>query len=73
MMDATTTATLRGLVEKGVLGPGALLTDDVHATYAELSKRGVKFVYPPKEQPYGIETMMRDDSGNPFSVVQRRK
>jgi predicted enzyme related to lactoylglutathione lyase len=73
MMDETTAATLRGLVEKGVMGPGAFTTDDVHATYAELSKKGVKFVYPPKDQPYGIETIMRDDSGNPFSIVQRRK
>lgn len=73
MMDDATVATLRSLVERGMLGPGALHTDDVHATYAELSKKGVKFVYPPKEQPYGIETIMRDDSGNPFSVVQPRK
>ena len=73
MMDEGTVATLRGLVEKGVMGPGGLLTDDVHATYAELSKKGVKFAYPPKEQPYGIETILRDDSGNPFSLVQRRK
>jgi predicted enzyme related to lactoylglutathione lyase len=73
MMDEATAATLRGLVEKGVMGPGAFTTDDVHATYAELSKKGVKFAFPPKEQPYGIETIMRDDSGNPFSVVQRRK
>ena len=73
MMDEATAATLRSLVEKGVMGPGALLTDDIQATYTELSKKGVKFLSPPKEQPYGIETIMRDDSGNPFSVVQRRK
>jgi predicted enzyme related to lactoylglutathione lyase len=73
MMDEATATTLRGLVEKGVLGPGALSTDDIHATYAELSKKGVTFLFPPKEQPYGIETIMRDDSGNPFSLVQRRK
>jgi predicted enzyme related to lactoylglutathione lyase len=73
MMDESTAATLRGLVEKGVMGPGALTTDDVQATYTELSKKGVKFLFPPEEQPYGIETVMRDDSGNPFSVVQRRK
>ncbi len=72
-MDQATANTVRSLVEKGALGPGALTTDDVHATYAELSKKGVKFDYPPKEQPYGIETIMRDDSGNPFSLVQRRK
>lgn len=73
MMDESVAATLRSLVEKGVMGPGGLITDDVHATYAELSKKGVKFIYPPKEQPYGIETILRDDSGNPFSLVQPRK
>ena len=73
LMDEASAATLRGLVEKGMLGPGGMTTDDVHATYDELSKKGVKFAYPPKEQPYGIETLLRDDSGNPFSLVQRRK
>jgi len=73
MMDEATAATLRGLVEKGVMGPGVLITDDVHATYAELSKKGVKFLYPPRDMPYGIETIMRDDSGNPFSVTQPRR
>jgi catechol 2,3-dioxygenase-like lactoylglutathione lyase family enzyme len=73
MMDEASAATLRGLVEKGMLGPGGMTTDDVHATYDELSKKGVKFAFPPKEQPYGIETILRDDSGNPFSLVQRRK
>jgi predicted enzyme related to lactoylglutathione lyase len=73
MMDEATAATLRGLVEKGVLGPGVLTTDDVQATYDELSKKGVKFVYPPRQMPYGIETIMRDDSGNHFSLTQPRR
>ena len=73
MMDESVAATLRSLVEKGVMGPGGLVTDDVHATYNELLKKGVKFIYPPKEQPYGIETILRDDSGNPFSLVQPRR
>jgi catechol 2,3-dioxygenase-like lactoylglutathione lyase family enzyme len=72
-MDAPTATALRALVEKGVVGPGALATDDIHATYAELSAKGVKFDFPPKEQPYGVETIMRDDSGNPFSLAQPRK
>ncbi len=72
-MDEATAATLRGLVEKGVMGPGVLVTDDVHTTYTELSKKGVKFVGPPREQPYGIETVMRDDSGNLLSLVQVSK
>lgn len=71
--DEAAAAALRDLVEKGMLGPGALTTDDIQATYAELSTKGVKFDYPPKESPYGMETTMRDDSGNPFSVAQPRK
>jgi predicted enzyme related to lactoylglutathione lyase len=72
-MDDGTVTTLRSLVEKGALGPGGLWTDDVQGTYNDLSKKGVKFVYPPKEQPYGIETILIDDSGNRFSLVQPRK
>jgi hypothetical protein len=39
--------------------------------YQELSKKGVRFKGPPEERPYGIETLMQDESGNWFSVVQR--
>jgi catechol 2,3-dioxygenase-like lactoylglutathione lyase family enzyme len=73
MMDAATIATLRGLVEKGVMGPGGIVTDDVRATYEALSKKGVTFLHPPVEQPYGLGTTLRDDSGNPLSLVERRK
>lgn len=73
MMDEATAATVRGLVAKGVMGTHGLTTDDVQATYEELSKKGVRFGFPPKEQPYGIETLLIDDSGNRFSLVQRRK
>lgn len=71
-MDEGAVSTLRGMVEKGLLGPGGLTTDDIQATYDELTSKGVKFAFPPKEQPYGIETILIDDSGNRFSLVQRR-
>ncbi len=32
--------------------------------------RGVTFLSEPAERPYGIEAMMRDDSGNMISLVQ---
>jgi predicted enzyme related to lactoylglutathione lyase len=66
----------RELLRERYAGPlplRELSAADIHATYEELSKKGVKFVHPPKEQPYGIETILRDDSGNPFSLVQPRK
>jgi catechol 2,3-dioxygenase-like lactoylglutathione lyase family enzyme len=71
MMAEADADVLRVLVEKGALGPGVLEVDDCQKTYDELKAKGVVFLGPPKQQPYGIETMMRDDSGNWFSVVER--
>ena len=73
MMDAAGAEQLRALVEKGVLGNGVLGTDDCQRTYEELLAKGVAFRGPPREQPYGIEVMLQDDSGNWFSLCQRRR
>ncbi len=48
-------------------------TDDVHGDYERLSKRGVEFVAPPEEKFYGVEAIVRDNSGNWFSLTQRKK
>jgi catechol 2,3-dioxygenase-like lactoylglutathione lyase family enzyme len=65
-------ASLRKLVEAGVLGAGVWNTDDCMRTYAELKERGVVFASEPKEMPYGVEAVFRDDSGNFFSLTQRK-
>ncbi len=72
MMDEATAAQLRALVEKGVLGGGVLEVDDCRRTYDELRARGVTFVREPKEMPYGIEALFKDDSGNFYSMTQRK-
>lgn len=72
MMDEATARTIRELVGKGVFGAGVLETDDVHATYTELRSKGVEFMGEPQERPYGIEALLKDDSGNWFSLTQRR-
>jgi catechol 2,3-dioxygenase-like lactoylglutathione lyase family enzyme len=71
-LDAESAAQLRSLVERGTFGFGAFRTDDCHATYAELTARGVEFRGPPQERPYGIEAVLKDDSGNWFALVQER-
>jgi catechol 2,3-dioxygenase-like lactoylglutathione lyase family enzyme len=71
MLDEATAKQLRALVEKGTFGVGVLETPDVRKDYEELSKKGVRFKFPPADRPYGIETVMQDDSGNWFSLVQR--
>jgi predicted enzyme related to lactoylglutathione lyase len=72
MMTDEQAAALRKLVESGALGGGVLETDDCKRDYDELKERGVTFAREPKEMPYGIEALLKDDSGNFFSLCQRR-
>jgi catechol 2,3-dioxygenase-like lactoylglutathione lyase family enzyme len=71
MFDEEAAGHLRALLQKGALGAGVLQTDDCRATYEDLKSKGVEFVSPPEEQPYGIEAVFKDDSGNWFSLTQR--
>ena len=71
MLDAATAEQIRALVAKGALSPGVLATDDCRGDYEKLTAKGVEFVAPPAERPYGIEAVLRDDSGNWFSFTQR--
>lgn len=72
MLDEKSVETLKALVEKGALSGGVLAVDDCQRTYEELKARGVVFVREPKEMPYGMEALFRDDSGNFFSMTQRK-
>lgn len=64
---------LRGLVAKGSMAGGVIETDDCRKTYEELKKKGVEFLQEPAERPYGLEALLRDDSGNWFSLNERPK
>ncbi len=70
--DAETAEQIRVLVAKGAMGTGVMGTDDVQKTYEELSARGVVFTQEPASRPYGVEAIFRDDSGNWFSLTQRK-
>jgi catechol 2,3-dioxygenase-like lactoylglutathione lyase family enzyme len=70
--SAETAEEMKALVRRGVLGIGVFETDDVNGDYERLSKLGVEFISPPKEQFYGIEAVVRDNSGNWFSLTQRK-
>lgn len=71
MMDNATAEQIKGLVAKGAMGTGVFATDDCRAAYAELSAQGVEFLSAPEAQPYGIEAVFKDNSGNWYSLTQR--
>ena len=72
MMNEETSRMLRTLIENGAMGSGVLETPDIHKTYEELKARGVEFTSPPTERFYGIEALFKDNSGNWFSLTQRK-
>jgi predicted enzyme related to lactoylglutathione lyase len=57
-------------LEKGEMGGLGLSVDDCRKTYEELSAKGVTFTQEPSDRPYGVEAVMRDNSGNWLSVVE---
>jgi predicted enzyme related to lactoylglutathione lyase len=71
-MNAEQVALLRQLVESGALGGGVLVTDNLKRDYEELVAKGVVFTDPPTEQPWGFAAIMKDDSGNYFSIGEER-
>lgn len=72
MYDADTAAQIRKLIEKGAMGTGVFAVSDCQKTYEELKSKGVEFIAPPTERFYGIEAVFRDNSGNWFSMTQRK-
>jgi predicted enzyme related to lactoylglutathione lyase len=70
VFDDETAEQVRTLMSKGAVNSVFLSTDDCRATYEELRSRGVEFVDPPEERPYGIDCGFRDPSGNHLRLTQ---
>jgi uncharacterized glyoxalase superfamily protein PhnB len=72
VMSSETQEEVRNLMGKGFAGTIFLTTEDVNASYEELTGRGVDFVEKPQEMPYGIDSSFRDPSGNNIRLTQLR-
>jgi predicted enzyme related to lactoylglutathione lyase len=72
-LDPEVAERLSGMLARGELsGAGTMIfnSDDVQATYEDLTARGVEFIQEPMERPYGIDAAFRDPSGNAFRIMQ---
>jgi predicted enzyme related to lactoylglutathione lyase len=70
VFEPETTKAIEEVMSKGVAGTVFLTTDDCQASYEELKGRGVEFVEPPEQRPYGIDAGFRDPSGNHLRLTQ---
>ncbi len=69
LSDDLIAAMRRAQAEGGLPGVG-LHVDDCRATHAELVAKGVEFIQEPADRPYGVEALMRDNSGNWIVLVE---
>jgi catechol 2,3-dioxygenase-like lactoylglutathione lyase family enzyme len=72
-LDEASCNQLRELVKNGKLPGGVFDTADCQKTYEELRAKGVEFSGPPKEEFYGIATILKDPFGNWFSLTQPKE
>ena len=62
----------RAQAEGGLPGVG-LDVSDCEKTCRDLKAKGVEFLQEPEERPYGVEALVRDNSGNWLVLVERRE
>ncbi|WP_280362067.1 VOC family protein [Nocardia wallacei] len=72
-LDDTLADAIRRALANGTHGALGLHTDNCQKTYEELTAKGVEFVQPPSQRPYGVEAVMRDNSGNWLVLVEKRE
>ena len=72
LSDDLIAAMQRAQAEGGLPGVG-LNVDDCRQTYADLVAKGVEFLQEPQDRPYGVEALMRDNSGNWMVLVEPRE
>jgi catechol 2,3-dioxygenase-like lactoylglutathione lyase family enzyme len=72
-LDEDMADAVRRALAKGSMGGVGLQTDDCQKTYNELTAKGVDFVQTPAERPYGVEAILRDNSGNWCVLVEPRE
>lgn len=63
---------VRRQLGKGQMGGVGLAVDDCRKTCDELGAKGVTILQEPSDRPYGVEAVIRDNSGNWLVLVEPR-
>jgi catechol 2,3-dioxygenase-like lactoylglutathione lyase family enzyme len=71
-LDEESADAVRRMLDKGSLAAVGLATDDCRKAYEELVAKGVTFIQEPSDRPYGVEAILRDNSGNWLVLVEQK-
>jgi len=63
-------AFVRSQLESGQMGGLGLRVDDCRKTAADLTAAGVTLIQEPADRPYGVEAIIRDNTGNWLTLVE---
>ncbi|WP_406233600.1 VOC family protein [Nocardia sp. NBC_01009] len=72
-LDDNLAEAIRRALANGTHGALGLKTEDCQKTFEELTAKGVEFIQPPAERPYGTEAIIRDNSGNWLVLVEPKE
>jgi catechol 2,3-dioxygenase-like lactoylglutathione lyase family enzyme len=71
-LDEEAAAFVRRQLEKGQMGGLGLAVDDCRKTCEDLAAKGVAILQEPSDRPYGVEAVIRDNSGNWLVLVEKK-
>ncbi|MFG1789975.1 VOC family protein [Nocardia sp. NPDC049149] len=72
-LDEGMTEAIKRALANGTHGALGLSTENCQKTFEELTAKGVEFIQPPAERPYGTEAIVRDNSGNWLVLVEKKE
>jgi catechol 2,3-dioxygenase-like lactoylglutathione lyase family enzyme len=71
-LDEESADWMRRIMAKGSLHGFGIATDDCRKTFDELVAKGVEYIQEPSDRPYGVEAVLRDNSGNWLVLVEQK-
>jgi catechol 2,3-dioxygenase-like lactoylglutathione lyase family enzyme len=71
-LDEESADSIRRIIAKGTMHGFGIATDNCRKTFDELVAKGVEYLQEPSDRPYGVEAVLRDNSGNWLVLVESK-
>ncbi|TDU83457.1 catechol 2,3-dioxygenase-like lactoylglutathione lyase family enzyme [Kribbella voronezhensis] len=71
-LDQESADSIRRIMAKGSMHGFGIATDNCRKTFDELVAKGVEYLQEPADRPYGVEAVLRDNSGNWLVLVESK-